>query len=270
MKVAHPAVPATESLILAAEWNPRPTLDVSGKVVLFANAMFGTVVALTNTKNGSPKLSWRTWDGQAWWKIKNLNDGTGNLQSTGAVTFCVPAGLQPTDVAGRTSHWIRARLVEGDYGKEKVTLHSTTNTTTGVTTQTVDRDLSGVTPPQLGSIDLTYKVCCAVAPDFVLTKDANAIRNQSEANRLDAAAVEFFVPLVDTIHGAASASSTAPASEDPGPAIYLGFDSELADGPISVLFLLTDGAHDEAFPLQVDVLRETGLSASSPTTAPVG
>jgi hypothetical protein len=218
------SIPAN-SLILKTDWTTRPTL-INGKVVLVGNGVYGVVTALSDTKAGNPKLSWEYWDGQAWWKIQNLNDGTGNLQTTGLVTFCVPSGLQPTDVSGRTSHWIRARLVEGDYGKEKVTLKSTTSGTT--TTQTVERDLSGITPPQLASIDLRYSVCCPVVPDFVITKDANAFRNQSEANTIDGATVEFFVPLTDTIRQAANvaAGETLPGANDR--AIFLGFDQEIA------------------------------------------
>ena len=37
--------------------------------------------------------------------------------------------------------------------------------------------------------------------------------------------------------------------------MYLGFDEEITGEPISILFLIDSRDHDDAFPLEVDVLR---------------
>src|SRR5262249_31971961 len=65
----------------------------------------------------NPDLSWEYWDGNSWWQIKGINDGTLNFSQTGDVVFCVPRNLQASDVVGRTNLWVRARLVGGDYGQ---------------------------------------------------------------------------------------------------------------------------------------------------------
>jgi hypothetical protein len=252
-----PPAGAIDKLILAEEWDPdhRPTLS-GGQVSIVQNSLYGQPSTLEEPKTGNPTLSWEYWDGTAWWKIPGLVDGTNNLQSTGSVRFCVPEVLQPTDVAGRTSHWIRARLIGGDYGKEQVTIVSKTEGNPPVTTQTVDRSLDAIKPPQMASVNLSYSVCCASWPDFVLTRDGNAVRDQSAANRTDGASVELFVPLSETIRRAAAGTSTP---HDLQRAVYLGFDGRLEGGPIGVLFLVNEGNHDGAFPLEVDVLGERGF-----------
>src|SRR5262249_41671251 len=56
-----------------------------------------------------------------------------------------------------------------------------------------------------------------------------------------------------------STSAVAPSPFDNRRAIYLGFDEKLEGGPIGVLFLVTEGTHDGAYPLEVEVLREQGF-----------
>lgn len=255
---SHPATVPVRQLVLRYEWDPAHRPSVAGnQVTIVANAIYQQPATLEEPTTGNPTLSWEYWDGTAWWKIPDLVDGTNNLQSTGTVRFCVPEGLQPTDVAGRTSHWIRARLIGGDYGKEKVTIVSTVDANDPkITTQTVDRNLDAIKPPQMASVNLHYSVCCAAWPDFVLTRDGHAVRDQSAANRISEASVELFVPLTETIRRAVS-GATSP--HDRGRAIYLGFDGKLEGGPIGVLFLVNEGTHDGAFPLEVDVLRERGF-----------
>ena len=255
--IAHPAAPqSATTLILEDEWTTRPPAAVN-QTRLVRNAMFGAASIIEEGQTGNPTVSWEYWDGTAWWKIQGLNDGTGHLQQTGVVEFCVPENLEPTDVAGRTSHWIRARLIAGDYGKESVTIVSTVDPNDPkITRQTVERSLAGIAPPEFVSIDLRYSVCCPAWPDYILTKDANAVRDQTAANRAADAAVEVFVPLTETIRAAAS------GAESPGDsrrALYLGFDARLQGGPINVMFLVDEGEHDGAFPLEVDVLRERGF-----------
>ena len=158
--------------------------------------MYDAAQILSEPRSVNPELSWEYWDGTAWWTIKGLVDGTGNFLFSGKVAFCVPASLEPTDVVGRTSHWIRARLVGGDYGRESVAITSfpVPNTDPPETRQIMDRSLDEIVAPQIVSVNLYYSVCCASLPDFVLTKDGGAIRDQSNANRTREASLELFVP----------------------------------------------------------------------------
>jgi hypothetical protein len=188
----------------------------------------------------NPALSWEYWNGSNWWRIDGLDDTTLDLQQSGDVQFCVPADLKPTDVVGRSNHWIRARLVGGDYGDEKVTIVS--ETTGNKTTQTIDRSTDNVTAPYVAKFSLSYFVCCLVAPDFIVTKDGGNVLNQSAANQTEDATITAFTPLADFLPDAETA-------------IYLGFDAPIVGGPISVLFKVDERPHDDAFPLRLDVLR---------------
>jgi len=245
------------SAVLQSPWMPVPTL-VAAAFHLIINGLFTQLVILADNKTTNPSLSWEYFDGQAWRIIPNLDDKTSSLRSTGVVSFCVPVGLQSTDVAGQNSFWIRARLVGGDYGQETVTVQSSTDPTTGVTTQTVIRSLSSVSPPVLASVNLSYSLCCAANPDYIITSDGGETRDQTAANTASAAQIALFPLLGDSIGQTVSAPPNYDGKTDR--AIYLGFDGEFSGGPINVLFFVQDqNFGDDAFPLRVEVLRETGF-----------
>jgi len=252
------------SAVLQSPWSTVPTLTAAGDFTLVTNGIFDQLVVLTNNKTTNPSLSWEYFDGQAWRIIPGLNDATSSLRSTGVVSFCVPAGLQATAVAGQNSFWIRARLVGGDYGQETVTVHTVPDPPpAGATKQTVERDLSSVSPPVLVSVNLSYFLCCAANPDFVITSDGGETRDQTAANTAGTAQVALFPLLADSIRQASSSTTVDDGSADR--AVYLGFDGELSGGPIQVLFFLEDQDFgDDAFPLRVDVLRETGFERIVP------
>jgi hypothetical protein len=260
-----PDATAPTHALLADAWKRHPHGGAGGTRSFVVNALYGPLSTSSDPAPPAPNLSWEYWDGSAWWTIPRLTDTTGSLLQTGVVAFCVPAGLQQTDVAGRKGFWIRARLVGGDYGQATVTIKTSPPDAHGNTTQTVDRSLASVKPPQIVSMNLTYSVCCPTLPDYVLTEDAAAFRDQSAVNATGGATVEYFTPLAVTIKRATGAlpTSSAPAdgavsgqATDDGHALYLGFDGVLEGGPISVLFLAEDTPEIGAYPLQVDALRE--------------
>jgi hypothetical protein len=244
-------------VVLQNRWKTVPAA-VASNFALIVSTIFEPLVILTTNKATNPSLSWEYFDGQSWRTISSLNDTTSSLRSTGIVRFCVPADLKETDVAGRKSFWIRARLVGGDYGQEKITVHIVPDTSGGGSTQTVDRSLSDVSPPVLGSVNVSYSLCVATDPDYIITSDGGETRDQTAANTADAAKVELFTPLADFIQQASSSATPDPGNKDR--AIYLGFDGEISGTPINVLFLAKDQDFgDDAFPSRVDVLRETGF-----------
>jgi hypothetical protein len=171
----HPPAGAPQYAVLSRPWTLRPT----GNPIAFAiENVYEPARILSEPRSVNPELSWEYWDGTAWWTIKGLVDGTGHLLFSGKVTFCVPASLQPTDVVGRTSHWIRARLVGGDYGRESVAVTSVEvpKTDPVETRQTIDRSLDDIVAPQIVSINLYYSVCCAALPDFAIRATPTGLR----------------------------------------------------------------------------------------------
>jgi hypothetical protein len=253
------------------------------------------------------ELAWEYWNGTGWWHLPIDSDDTSNLRQSGMITFTIPADLQATEWAGKTEHWIRARLIAGNYGEAVVQVVQGTvpNSNPPQTTQTVVRDTSDLQPPYALSVRVAYALNKPVVPQFVMTQDSGELRDQSDANRTVGPEVEIFTPLSVTLGrldspappsapagdcvpdcacdtGTASTSprpvsdqAAAPAAPAPAtagaPAIFLGFTSKLIDGPVKLLFVVAkENAYDRMAPLKVDALignRFTSIIASDDTRA---
>ena len=244
------------------------------------------------------ELSWEYWTGTGWWKLDVTHDGSGDdsgddklyLKTNGTLKFKVPLDLSPTDWSGRTNYWIRARLIGGDYGRERVSLGPAKRDADGVMRRTVERFTDGIHPPSVTKLSISYAVCESVPPTFVLTKDSGSLRDQSDANRTGGANVEAFVPigvLLGRLSGpvvastateecrpdcngpstttttAASPVSATPGTATPtttavptsGRAMYLGFNAGLSGAPVNVLLLVQEERpHDDFAPMTVEAL----------------
>jgi hypothetical protein len=175
-------------IVLSENWSVSPTADV-----FFLDASFGQWTRLLGDSSTNPELSWEYWNGSGWWNL-DVTDTTSNLKSRGDVKFPIPVDIKETDWAGKTSFWIRARLIGGDYGQEQVTVEVTT-VKPGVTKQAIKRSLDGIRPPAVTRLQIAYQVAKNVLPTFVLAEDSGSIRDQSDANRTPGAIVEGLVPL---------------------------------------------------------------------------
>lgn len=233
-------------LLLESAWSTFP-----------ATASVSTVVAAPQAGwsiyrprvQANPKLSYEYWDGKGWWKIDGLVDETQDFLHNGLITFCLPGNLEETEVAGRRAHWIRARLVGGDYGQPEVTvtmIEGKDAANNKQITQIIDRNMDAVRAPLAVWIDVRYTVCCPVTPADVLTHDNGAFVNQSEANRTRVASIEVFPPL-------------SRVTGETDRALYLGFDAPVSGAPINLLFLVQQGNHEDAFPLDIEALRVGGF-----------
>lgn len=170
-----------------------------------------------------PILSWEYFDGSGWSSLAaeglNFQDDTDNLQTNGEVSFDVPRDLEKTTVAGHEGHWIRVRLVGGDYGEQESEEVPNTDPTRF---QLVDK----FDPPDYESVRLKY----------------NDLRPPEHA-----------IPENNLDHGPDRAASEAkryqpfqrlPTDEQ---SLYLGFDGPLFDGPINLFWDLGDAAYPRGF-----------------------
>jgi hypothetical protein len=164
-----------------------------------------------------PTLSWEYWNGDGWRAIPGLVDGTAELTATdeGTVTFPCPADLEPTEVLGQESHWIRVRLVGGDYGREVFSIAN------GEITATPHFD-----PPRLETITVDFAPP-AEPPEVLLTR-----------NNLDTR---------DVTHAVGSTTPLRPFAplEDDRQALHLGFDRALERGPASLFVHLAEQSYEE-------------------------
>jgi len=268
-------------VVFDAPWTQPP--PPAGQFRVDASVGSWTHQASGNASN--PELSWEYWNG-AWSKL-TVVDQTSHLESSGAVTFDVPDDIRATDWSGKSDFWVRARLVGGDYGSEVVRVRNTPQTD-GSTVQTIERSTTGIKPPAVVSLSISYKTRANVLPEVLLAEDSGTVRDQSEANRTASASVEAFVPLsvmlgrlrgppvpgdsstaeVTTDCGgecagrigsaaaapavAAGATAVVPAS---GRALFLGFSAALAGASVNLLSLVAREAdHDASAPMAIDAL----------------
>ncbi|MDM0085093.1 hypothetical protein QTI17_31355 [Variovorax sp. J31P179] len=272
-------------IVLRHNWMTGPT--TANPVSFLLDATTAAWTRQLRETSTNPELIWEYWNGTSWAKLKLDVDETSNLKSTGRLKFTVPPTLASTEVSGKSNHWIRARLIGGDYGREKVTVVTATNAN-GSTEQTVKRDASGFHPPLVVAMRIRYALEEAKFPEAVLTVDSGSLRDQSNANRTPGASIEAFVPLalltkrlqgrgelppvssasaaiastcdcttqralVQTAvkgTGAAAASVAAPD----GPSLLLGFDASLVGESINLLLLVEERSHDDFAPLAVHAL----------------
>lgn len=271
---------------LAQHWTTAPPNLGFGAQFVVDGAVANWTGQLGDTST-NPELSWEYWNGKGWWKLDVTLDETLHLKTSGALRFAVPTDMAPTDWSGRTNHWIRARLIGGDYGHEKVTVTTSPTATPGVTQQTVERSSEGIRAPSVVKLHISYGVCEGVRPTYVLAKDSGSIRNQSDANRTAGAVVEAFVPLAVTLgrlsgavgspeapddcppecdcpSGLAAttvtpAAAAAPPAGTPPPAtgraLFVGLDAALSEAPVNILLLVEEERpHDKLAPMTIEAL----------------
>ena len=269
-------------VVLAEEF--QSPVNVPAEFVV--DAAVGEWQRLLGDTSTNPALSWEYWNGKGWWGLDVSLDGTLNLKTSGAVRFDVPADIASSDWAGKTNHWIRARLIGGDYGREKIT--TTSKTVNGVTEQTIDRSLDGIRAPSVVKLHISYRVCEGVQPAFVVAQDSGSMRDQSDANRTAGAIVDAFVPLGLTLGRLANAPvpeetvedcppgcqcrgqgaavtgtagaialATAPvaARSATGRSILIGLTAAPSDAPVNIL-LLVDAERDHTVlaPMTIEAL----------------
>jgi len=264
-----------ELVAIGMHWSylpPNPVFVVDGTV--------GDFKPQLGDPTSNPALSWEYANGTGWWKLDLKLDGTLNLKRSGNVRFTVPDDLRPMDWAGRTNHWIRARLVGGDYGREIVTVRTTG--TPGNQQQTIERSTAGIAAPSVVKLHIAYRLCDAVRPEFVLAQDSGTMRDQSDANRTRGAVVEAFVPLALTLGRLSGPAATVtPTDHDPSPcacgsedksvttanatsaaarlatgrALFIGLNATPSGAPVNVLLLVaSETLHEQFAPMKIEAL----------------
>jgi hypothetical protein len=262
-------------VVLDEPWDAGSTGD--GASTCSFDSAFGVWARQLSEATTDPKLIWEYWNGRGWDELA-VRDDTQDFKVTGRLRFKVPTTLGTTDVGGKANHWIRARLIEGDYGHEVVTVVTQPHPTIpGATVQEVKRDRQDFNPPLVINMRIRYSVRAAL-PNYLLTQDGGSLRDQSDANRTPGALVEAFVPLDEQLGRLEAADADSPpaacapacdctgkaAAPAPAPApttattapqsILLGFSAGLIGEPVNVLLLVEERAHDSFAPLAVEAL----------------
>ncbi|MGH3943139.1 MAG: putative baseplate assembly protein [Pseudonocardiaceae bacterium] len=218
-------------------------------------ATIGLSVTLTNGTDdgpvrkvhtaGKPRIVWEAWDGTGWRQVVVDNK---DYAFTGDATLRItlPTGFAPTQVNGTEQHWLRVRLVSGDYGVAA----SYREKPDGYYRKNPD---GSYTPNPGGAYE---PVAATFAPPVVATLLWQP--NREQAALVPASACVSFNDFSYSVHRGAFTPFTPGADRDP--ALYLGFDQPFDPRPVTLYLQVEPPAPEE---VAADQLAEI-----DPTTRP--
>ena len=164
----------------------------------------------------NPILSWEYWNGTSWRGIRVvdstnrfLTDGT-----AGRISFTCPEDIEKLEVNGEEKFWIRARLIDGNYGAPIVIEKETF---LGVKTQ-----IGFVYFPIINDLKLSY-VDIQRPPQRCLTLNNLKYEDRTEDCLSEDKLFEPFKIFAEEFSG-----------------LFLGFDKPLTSGPLRLLFDLQE------------------------------
>lgn len=156
-----------------------------------------------------PVLSWEYWNGESWRGLR-VSDTTEKFKAAGQIRFTCPEDIEKIEVNGEEKYWIRARLIDGDYGKE-IIIGSGGTVSTGT-----------IYYPVIKEINIEYQLA-EQAPQFCFTlNNLDYIDRTAECRDKDLVFDPF--AIFPEIY----------------PGIFLGFDQPLTGGPLRMLIDLEE------------------------------
>lgn len=178
------------------------------------------------------KLSWEYWNGTEWNDIVNLSDASNNqstqragkLTSSGTVSFHCP-GIKPSIINGEDNYWIRVRMTGGNYGEDAKYEYQDEAVKIGEGTLNIAQlhyTKATFAPPSIQKLTIDYTYTVEAHPETVLTENNFSFEDKTRECLVEG---EFFKPFY-------------PCSEIE-PILYLAFDRDISNLPISLFFPLT-------------------------------
>ena len=237
-------------LLLGAAWStiPAPATDAD----LIKEFILGNW-SIERLERGyqNPVLAWEYFDSRGWQPlVDSFQDGTNHLAASGDISFAVPDDLSQTDIGAQNDYWVRTTVIGGNYGNAQYVVTNTpVANPPGTTTQTITVDTSNLHPPEILSIEASFKLDKAVAPELVLVENNGAVLNQTQAAAEAQASFELFEGLL------ALDPKLEPRS------IFLGFSKRFDVNPLTLYVDADEQEGEDA--LQAAVLTQQGQQAWS-------
>ena len=169
----------------------------------------------------NPVLSWEYWNGKTWRGIRVKDDTDRFLNpGKGNITFTCPEDIEKNEVNGEEKYWIRARIIDGNYGKEfELELISGTNEA---------RLIQGtIYYPIINEIKISY-LDVEQQPRHCLSLNSLNYEDHTRSCNNRNLKFEPFQILDET-----------------APGLFLGFHKKLVGGPLRVLFDLEEQSLSE-------------------------
>jgi hypothetical protein len=184
----------------------------------------------------APELSWEYFNGEGWKLLdKGFGDTTADLTRSGKVSFSVPADLKQSEISGQEDYWIRARLVDGDYGKPVYKISESAGE------QKVIVDTSDLYPPQVARVTAHFEREPEKLPELVVAQNNLRDLDQTSANKLAGASYAMF-----------AGADAAPLGDGGGRAIMLGMSRPIEPGLVT--FFVTVREQDREAKLILEIL----------------
>ena len=205
-----------------------------------ARGRFGRSSAATTTRSCRGSSSTATGGAAS---SRGSSTGPRSWPPAGRCRSGYPPRSRPTEIGGREDLWIRARLVGGDYGRPKYVVTTTNAERPPTSVQSTTIDTSDLHPPEITSIEASFVLDAATAPESVLVVDNLATLDQTQASAADQARFALF------------SGARAIDPDVDGRALYVGLTRQ----PVSplVLYAVVDD-QDVPGTLAVDVLTAAG------------
>lgn len=227
-----------------------------------------------STTTAEPAVRWQYWNGLAWalldgWEyfegsawvgVDDASDAAAaesvlGLRRSGRVRVTVPDDLQPTTVSGHEGYWIRARVMESEFGPVTYTRTDDQNDPRKETWKVTADDpaaseLVGLSVAY-GATSLSDLLAEATDIDAILGGAGSAGTGADEAGT-DAVAPTHIVAtnaLTDAVHEGPIGPGFRPfvPLPDASQALYVGVDAPLRDGPVHLFVSPTDRSFPETF-----------------------
>ena len=215
---------------------------------------------------GNPELSWEYFDGDGWRQLgaaEGLVDTTLDFAGSGRVSFVVPDNLSIAEIGGQEDHWVRARLVGGDYGRPRYIFEQEAGAAPGDLTQKVVVSTDHMRPPEISRLTSRFDLPPVHVPKLVVARNNLRDLDQSSANRRSESAYRMFFgafepPLVDAVEE----RRTETDADRLGRAMLIGFTKPLETGLTSLFVRAADReAHQD---LEFSTLGPDGAWSPAP------
>ncbi|MBF9031835.1 hypothetical protein HKCCE3408_15655 [Rhodobacterales bacterium HKCCE3408] len=249
--------PAFHAAVLPA-WTSPPPPDAVVKILDMAGgeSVQGFAPETLIRTFAPPELAWEYYDGRGWKRLRDVLDGTDNLSGSGEIAFTVPPDLSPVEIGGQDDLWVRARLVDGDYGRPQYVVTSESSGST--TVQSVSVETDHMRPPEIARMTAHFTDMPPEPPATVIARNNLRDIDQSAANRTAGAVWPVFLGI-----GAGA------AGRGTGRALLLGLSRTLPAGLVTLYVTAEDQETDAT--LRVETLgpdlawAEAPLAAEDPT-----
>jgi hypothetical protein len=172
--------------------------------------------------DADPEIVWEYWNGTGWRRL-SVEDDTDELRADGSVSFEVPSDIDTVVQLGQERHWLRVRLVSGNYGQLRME-----ETESGSWEQVRDH----IRPPEYDEIRVEYE------------QSEVPFRHQLAENNLSTEAIDPECNEFRPFH---------PPSEHDSQAVYLGFDQQLSGGPMQLYLPMSRAVYPETFTPWMDM-----------------